>query len=128
MKFFSRILLAFLAIVLAIGAHMHTSAFNKTAAAVAESNLPPFLGNGLKVLWLQDSVITNVIAIIFAIVAVKTSAAPKWIIIVLALVPVATAGLVYHFIGNFIGGHIFLTAGIAAVFGGLLLPTGSGQC
>lgn len=122
MKILSRILLGLSAILLAVGAHFHTSAFGKTSAAVAESNLPAFLGNGLKVLWLQDSVITNVLAIIFAIVAVKPTAAPKWIIIVLALVPIITAGLVYHFIGNFFGGHVFLTAGIAAILGALLLP------
>lgn len=120
MKVLSRILLGFSAILLAVGAHFHTSAFGKTATAVAESNLPAFLGNGLKVLWLQDSVITNVLAIIFAIDAVKPTAAPKWIIVILALVPIVTAGLVYHFIGNFFGGHIFLTAGIAAILGGLL--------
>ena len=122
MKILSRILLGLSAILLAVGAHFHTSAFGKTSTAVAESNLPAFLGNGLKVLWLQDSLITNVLAIIFAIVAIKPTAAPKWIIIVLAFVPIITASLVYHFIGNFFGGHIFLTAGVAAVFGALLLP------
>jgi hypothetical protein len=120
MKIFSRILLGLSAILLAAGAHFHTSAFGKTSAAVAESNLPAFLANGLKVLWLQDSVIANVLAIIFAVVAIKPTAAPKWIIIALAFVPIITAGLVYHFIGNFFGGHIFLTAGIAAIFGALL--------
>jgi hypothetical protein len=120
MKLISRILLGFSATLLAVGAHFHTSAFNKTATAMAESNLPAFLGSGLKVLWLQDSVITNVLAIILAIVAVKPTAAPKWILVVLALVPIITAGLVYHFIGNFFGGHIFLTAGIAAILGALL--------
>jgi len=122
MKLLARIFLGISAILLAVGAHFHTSAFGKTSAAVANSNLPAFLGNGLRVLWLQDSVITNVLAIVFAIVALKPLAAPKWIIILLALVPVVTAGLVYHFIGNFFGGHIFLTAGIAAILGALLLP------
>jgi hypothetical protein len=127
LKTLSRILLALSAILLAVGAHFHTSAFNKTASAVAESNLPAFLGNGLKVLWLQDSVITNVLAIIFAVVSIKPTAAPKWIVVVLALVPVATACLVYHFIGNFFGGHIFLIAGIAAISGMLLLPSSGAQ-
>jgi hypothetical protein len=120
MRVFSRILFALSAILLAVGAHFHTSAFGKTASALSESNLPVFLGNGLKVLWLQDSVITNVIAIILAIVAIKPTAAPKWILVVLAFVPVATACLVYYFIGNFYGGHVFLTAGIAAILGALL--------
>jgi hypothetical protein len=122
MKILSRILLGLSAILLAVGAHFHTSAFGKTSAAVGESNLPAFLANGRKVLWLQDSVITNVLAIIFAVVAIKPTSAPKWIVIVLACVPIITAGLVYHFIGNFFGGHVFLTAGISAIFGALLLP------
>ena len=126
MRALARILLTLSAVLLAFGAHFHTSAFKKTSAAVAESNLVPFLGNGLKVLWLQDSVIANVLAIIFAIAAIRPSAAPRWIIVVLALVPVATAGLTYYFIGNFVGGHVFLTAGMAAILGALLLP-GSGQ-
>lgn len=120
MKIFSRILLGLSALLLAIGAHFHTRAFGKTAAAVADSNLPAFLGSGLKVLWLQDSAITNILAIIFAIVAVRPRAAPRWIIIVLALVPIITAGLVYYFIGNFYGGHVFLTAGALAILGALL--------
>jgi hypothetical protein len=119
-KVLSRILLAISALLLAAGAHFHTSAFGKTSAAVAESNLPAFLGNGLKVLWLQDSVITNVLALIFAIVAIKPTAAPRWIIILLAMVPIITAGLVYHFIGNFFGGHVFLVAGILTILGGIL--------
>jgi len=120
MKTLARILLGISAILLAVGAHFHTSAFGKVTAAVAQSNLPAFLGNGLKVLWLQDSVITDVLAIIFAVVAIKPTAAPKWIIMVLALMPIITASLVYYFIGNFYGGHVFLTAGVAALLGAIL--------
>jgi hypothetical protein len=126
MKPFARILLAFSAIVLAVGAYVHTSGFNKMSAAVAKSDLVPFVGKGLKVLWLQDSVIAIVLAIIFGTIAGRGSAAPRWIIVVLALIPIATAGFIYHFIGNFIGGHVFLIAGIAAILGGLLY-SGGGQ-
>jgi hypothetical protein len=35
-------------------------------------------------------------------------------------VPLATAVFIYHFIGNFIGGHIFLTGALAAIFGALI--------
>jgi hypothetical protein len=125
-KLFSRLLLAFSAIVLVGGAYLHTSGFNRMSTAVANSDLVPFVGKGLKVLWLQDSVMAIVFAIIFGTIAAQGSAAPRWIIVVLALIPVATAGFVYHFIGNFIGGHVFLTAGVAAILGGLLYP-GRGQ-
>jgi hypothetical protein len=125
-KLFSRLLLAFSAIVLVGGAYLHTSGFNRMSVAVAKSDLVPFVGKGLKVLWLQDSVIAIVLGIIFGTIAARGSAAPRWIIVVLGLIPVATAGFAYHFIGNFIGGHVFLTAGVAAILGGLLYP-GRGQ-
>lgn len=122
MKLFGRILLAFSAVLLAIGASIHTAAFGKVSAAVATSDLAAFFGKGLKVLWLQDSTVTMVLAIVFAIVAIRPLAASKTVIVLLGLVPSVTAALVYLFIGNFIGGHIFLTAGLAAVLGGLLSP------
>ncbi|HVI82589.1 MAG TPA: hypothetical protein VM717_07570 [Chthoniobacterales bacterium] len=70
------------------------------SAAVEKSNLAEFIGKGLKVLWFQDSVIAIVLAIVFAIVAIRVSTTPKGIIVVLALFPLATAAFVYYFIGN----------------------------
>lgn len=122
MKLFARILLAFSAIVLAIGAWIHTAGFERMSAGLAKSDLNPFLGRGLKVLWLQDSTIAIVLAIVFAVVAMRPAAAKKPVIVLLALVPVITAVLTYHFIGNFFGGHIFLVAGVAAILGCLLYP------
>jgi uncharacterized membrane protein len=122
MKLLGRTLLAFSAILLAVGAWIHTSAFNKVSAAVAKSDLDAFLAKGLKVLWLQDSTIAIVLAIVFAIVAIQPFVASKIVIVLLGLVPVVTAALAYHFIGNFVAGHIFLTAGLAAILGGLLCP------
>jgi hypothetical protein len=122
MKLPGRILLAFSAVLLVIGALIHTAAFGKVSAAVATSDLAPFFGKGLKVLWLQDSTIAIMLAMVFAIVASCPLAASKAVIVLLGLVPVVTGILVYLFIGNFIAGHIFLAAGIAAILGGLLSP------
>jgi|SRR5215813_10016725 len=122
MKLLGRILLAFSAVLLAIGASIHTAAFGKVSAAVSTSDLAPFFGKGLKVLWLQDSTIAIVLAIVFAIVVICPFAASRAVIVLLGLVPVITGTLVYLFIGNFIGGHIFLAAGSAAILGGLLSP------
>jgi hypothetical protein len=122
MKLLGRILLAFSAILLAVGAWIHTSAFNKVSTAVAKSDLDAFVGKGFKVLWFQDSTIAIVLAIVFAMVAVRPFTASKIVIVLLGLIPVITAALAYHFIGNFIGGHIFLMAGVAAILGGLLFP------
>ena len=122
MKWLGRFLLAFSAILLVIGAWIHTAGFNRMSAGVAKSDLNPFLGRGLKVLWLQDSTIAIVLAIVFAVVAIRPAAASRPLIFLLALVPVITAALTYYFIGNFFGGHIFLVAGIAAILGALFYP------
>ncbi len=122
MKLLGRILLAFSAIVLAVGAWIHTAGFDRMSAGVAKSDLSPFLGRGFKVLWLQDSTIAIVLAIVFAVVSLRPAAASKPVIFVLAIVPVITAALTYYFIGNFFGGHIFLVAGVAAILGRLLYP------
>jgi hypothetical protein len=123
MKVLSRILLAFSALVLAFGAYIHTSGFGRMSAAVAKSDLDPFVGKGLKVLWLQDSTISVVLALVFAAIAIRPGAICKVLVLLLTLVPIVTAALLYHFIGNFIGGHVFLAAGIAALLGALLLRT-----
>jgi len=126
MKALSRILLAFSGILFAFGAYIHTSAFGKMSAAVAKSDLPAFFGNGFRVLWLQDSALQIVFAILFALVAIRPSLATRWVIAIVALIPFTTAATIYCVIGNFIGGHIFLTGALAAILGGLLLPR-SGQ-
>jgi hypothetical protein len=120
MNLFSRILLAFSALVFALGAWIHTAAFGRMSDAVAKSELPAFLGNGFRTLWLQDSAIQIIFAIIFAVVAIRPSAATKPIVVLIAVIPITTAIFVYHFIGNFIGGHIFLAGGLASVLGGFL--------
>jgi hypothetical protein len=122
MKLLGRILLAFSAIVLAVGAWIHTAGFDRMSAGVAKSDLSPFLGRGFKVLWLQDSTIAIVLAIVFAVVALRPAAASKPVIFVLAIVPVITAALTYYFIGTLFGGHIFLVSGVAEILGRLLYP------
>jgi hypothetical protein len=119
---FSRILLAISAMVLAFGAWIHTSAFGRVSAAVAKSDLPAFLGNGFKTLWLQDSALQIVLAIVFWTLAIRPFATSKPIVLLIALIPAITTALIYYFIGNFVGGHVFLAAAISAILGGLLIP------
>jgi hypothetical protein len=119
MKIFGRILLAFSAIVLAIGAWIHTSAFGRVSGAIAKSDLADFFGKGFKVLWLQDSALQLIFAILFAVLAIRPAAAPRWVVIMLALLLLTTVALVYYFIGNFIAGHLFLVAAVAAILGAL---------
>src|SRR5260370_28603946 len=97
------------------------------ADGVGKGDWPPFFGNGFRTLWLQDSVLQIVFAIIFAVVAIRPAAATRFVVVILGLLPITTAILIYHFIGNFIGGHIFLARGLAPGFGGLVLPSNSDQ-
>ena len=122
MKALSRILLAVSALILAFGAYVHTSAFGKVSAAVAKSDLPEFFGKGFKVLWLQDSVLQIIFAIVFGVLALRPSAAPRWIVIMLALLLLTTVVFVYSIIGSFVAGHLFLAAAAAAILGALLSP------
>lgn len=121
-KTFPRFLLAFAALLLAVGALMHASVFNKILSALAASNLPSFAANSLKVLWLGDSATLLILTAVFGFIAARPSAATKWVIVLLSLIPAATAILISTFIGNFIGGHILLAAAIAAFVGGLQYP------
>jgi len=120
MKTFSRILLAFSALVFAFGAWIHTSAFGRMSTTVAKSDLPGFFGNGFRTLWLMDSSVQIALATIFAIVAIRPAAATKPIVLLVAFIPLATSVFIYYFIGNFIGGHLFLTGAVAAILGTLL--------
>lgn len=122
MKVFPRILLAFSALLFLFGAWIHTSAFGKVSAAVAKSDLPEFFGKGFKTIWLMDSALQIVLAILFLFVAIRPLIASRWVIVLVALIPLTTAILAYYFIGNFIAGHLFLVASLAAIFGALLKP------
>lgn len=118
---FPRFLLAFSAIILLVGGVMHASVFGKTVAAVATSNLPPFYGNSLKGLWLIDAATLITLAIVFGLLAGRPALVDKSVIILLAIIPAATACFLSKYIGNFRPAHMLLTAAAAAAGGALLL-------
>jgi hypothetical protein len=127
MKMISRILLIFSGLLFALGAWVHTSAFGRVSAAVAKSDLADFFGKGFKTLWLMDSALQIILAILFLFVAIRPSIASRWVIVLVALIPLTTAMFAYYFLGNFIAGHLFLVASLAAIFGALLLPANGAQ-
>ena len=118
-----RFLLTFAALLLAVGAIMHASAFKKIASTVADSNLEAFAAGSLKLLWLGDSATLLLLAAVFAFIAARPSAATRWIVVILSLIPASTAILIYTFIGSFIGGHVLIVAAIATFVGGLQYPS-----
>ena len=91
MKSNARILLAIAAITLAAGAFLHGSAFPKIESAIASSDLAPFAGKSLKILWLIDSATSLVIALVFVLVAAKPVSASRGLVALVALIPTTTA-------------------------------------
>ncbi len=125
-----RLLLAFAALLAAIGAALHASAYEKTVAAVDVSNLAPFFGKSLKALWLGDSATLILVATIFALIAARPSSlatqAIRPVMLLVALIPAATAVLLYVFLGNFFAGHLLLLIAALAFVAGLQFPASRG--
>ena len=114
----SRILLLLASMLLAVGSWTHARAYHKAAEAVAGSNLPAYFGNALKALWLMDSSGMFVLAAVCLLVAIRPLAASGPVIMLLGLIPAATAALLYLFIGRFLGAHLLLATAIAMVLAG----------
>ena len=117
-----RFLLAFSSLLMTMGGASHAAAFNRTLAAVATSDLPPFYGGSLRLLWLADSATMFILAALFGLIAARPITATRPVVLLLALIPAATAVLVYTFLGNFFAGHILLVTAVAVFFAGLLFP------
>ena len=118
----SRILLALSAVIMVLGGPLHAAAFKKAAAVLAASNIPAFYCGSFKGLWLADSATLITLAMTFAVIAVRPAAAARPVVMLLAVIPGATAELVYFFVGPFFAAHLLMLAAIAAFVGGLLLP------
>ena len=106
------------AVLLALSAVMHTRAFGK--AAVASSSIAGFYGNSLKALWLIDSATMLVLAVLLTVAAAKPAAISGLGLILLAVIPAATAALLYTFIGSFLPAHILLATALMIATAGVL--------
>jgi hypothetical protein len=117
-----RILLAISSAISALGGAMHASAFRKSLVAIDCSNLPHFYGGSSKGLWLADSATLFILAVIFGLISARPSLATRPLVILVALIPAATAILIYTFLGSFIAGHILLAIAVLAIVGGSQFP------
>jgi hypothetical protein len=118
---FPRLLLAVSAALLLVGGMVHALAFKKAVSAVAASNLPTFYANALQGLWLIDSATLVTLAIVFGVIVAWPHMASGAVVALLALIPAATAALLYYFIGAFVPAHLLLGAAVLAFSAGLLL-------
>ena len=115
-----RLLLMASAAMLALGGLMHARAYGKAAAAVASSSLPVFYGSSLRALWLIDSATLLVLSAVLGLVAARPVLASGTVIALLALIPGATAALLYIFMGTFLPAHILLASALMTMVAGVL--------
>jgi hypothetical protein len=118
----SRTLLGFSGLILLTGGLLHAGAFGKAVAATGASDLPAFYANSLKALWLIDSATLMTLSVVLGCLAARPALADRSVIVLVAIIPAATAALLYKFIGNFLPAHMLLVAAAAAVVGALRLP------
>jgi hypothetical protein len=94
------------------GAAMHLSAYARAVAAIGASNLEPFYANSFKLLWLGDSANLAIAAAILLALAARPQQGPRAILMLAALIPGATAILLYAFVGNFLPAHVLLATAL----------------
>ena len=117
-----RFLLGSAALLSALGGAIHAAAFRKATIALGASNLPGFYAGSAKGLWLSDSATLLILAAVFAILALRPSLASQQVVMLIALIPAATAVMLYAFLGNFFAGHLLLVIATLASLGGFRSP------
>ena len=117
-----RFLLAISSLLSAAGGAMHAAAFRRALAAIAASDLPRFYAGSSKGLWLADSATLFILAAIFALIAVRPSIATRPLLILVSLIPAATAFMLYTFLGNFFAGHLLLAIAVLVFVASLQFP------
>jgi hypothetical protein len=118
----ARTLLAAAAVILIGSACLHASAYAQVTAAVSASGLSPLLGDAYRALWLADSTTSMAVGALAALLAFRPALARPVIVVVLAVIPAATAACVYHFLGAFPPGHLMITAAALLVLAAVLPP------
>jgi hypothetical protein len=117
-----RLLLACSSFLSAAGGALHAAAFGKALPAISASNLPRVYEGSSKALWLADSAVLFIVAAVFGLIAIRPSTATRPVVLLVALIPAATAALIYTFLGNFFAGHVLVAIAALALFAGLQFP------
>ena len=117
-----RLVLALCSLLLALGGLAHAAAFRGAAAAIRAANLPSVYANDFKTLWLADSATLWIVAALFAMLAARPGLATRSVVVLIALVPAATAVLIYIFVGGFYAAHLLMGTAAAAAFAAIWLP------
>ncbi|HTQ86141.1 MAG TPA: hypothetical protein VMI93_08015 [Candidatus Solibacter sp.] len=99
---------------------LHGAPYRVVSAAISGSNAPPTTVAAFKCLWLAFSVQFILLSAIAA--AALGSARAKQIVLLCALLPALDAGLMYFFLGPFIGAYCVTGVAACLLAGGLLQP------
>jgi hypothetical protein len=122
----ARMLLVTAACIFAFGGVMHALAYvAKAAPQITNAHVAPFFGAELRGLWLIDSTTLLALACLCALVAARPSTAGGPVVMVVALVPAATAMVLYIFLGGFYAAHMLMAAAAMVFVAGWLMPSGS---
>src|SRR5271167_1568423 len=127
MRAISRGLMLFSAFCLLAGGIAHSMACAKAASIAAQAHLRVPYAAMFEGLWINASTTSFAMAIVFTFVAAFPSVAARPLVILLALLPFASAGAIYATMGNFLPGHVLLAAGIAALAAGIFHFDGPGK-
>jgi hypothetical protein len=122
-----RLLFAGAGLICGLGSIAHARAYVRVAtSAIDHASVAPFLAGELRALWLADSTTLAGLAVIFGYIAFRPRSASAEVMMLICVLPGATALLIYRFLGPFYAGHMLLLA-CAMAFGGAvsLLKSGS---
>ncbi len=122
----SRLVLALCGLLLLFGAFAHARAFRGVSSALDRANLRTIYAQDFKTLWLADSTTLATVALFFAILALRPLASRRALLLIVALIPAATAVLIYVFVGSFYAGHLLIGTAVAAAITGSGSPTNAG--
>ena len=126
MKFpLARVLLAVAALIQGGGGVVHALAFGKAETVLDNTNAPAFYVNSFKALWLGDSATLIAVSLILVCIIARPALASRLVVGLLALFPLATALLVYYFVGSFLPAHTLTVAAILMLLAAYFYPAQS---
>ena len=119
-KLLPRVLLLVAAALLLVGGVLHAAAFSGAVSVLSAVSMPPFYSGSFKGLWLSDSATLVSLAILFGFIAVRPGSVTRWVLVLAALIPAATAVLIYAFVGLFFPVYMLVAAAVAVLAAGVM--------
>lgn len=122
-----RLLFAVTSILLVVIAILHGLGVESLGKKL--SSLPPdfFIVGAFRAVWLGFSLTALLLALIFAGAALRPLSVQRWVIGILACIPIGSAILIYTYVGSFFGAHLLFLSGVFAVIGSMMNSNSNGE-